>query len=296
MATEEELLETLSAPPPDPTLEQVSEAEVGEWPGWIRVTVKKPDGSTNVRYRSPGGIEVSDNRFSVLKHKFRGQKFIPEEQIVDKTRNPPVFFTRPSTSPPPKQAQSSSTRPVQKPSESVQDEGPLDIPEAKPRPGKAQQGKATARELSDSFITTLLIATSLVALITQFPDLAMREVEAKSIAIPLANILERSQINERFGKLIASSGDYQMLGYGLFLYLERVAGAVQVRREQVANTRRPPQQAPATSQPEPGGTGLEANAPIGQQGLNGGGLTNYGANLPYSVQGTGRVTPITRQG
>jgi hypothetical protein len=280
-------------------LEEVSEADVNEWPGWVRVTIKRPDGTQNLRYRSPGGVEVSNNRWTVLKNKYKGQKFIPEEFVVEQPKKAPVFFTRPSTKHAYKDLPPQSIRPSQSPNIKVSEpvsEGPLDIPEARPRPGKAQQGKATAKELSESFITTLLIATSLVALITQFPELAMQEVEAKSIAIPLANILERSTINERFGKLIASSGDYQMLGYGLFLYLERVSGAVQARRQQNAQQPRPPQQAPAAQQPEPGGTGVDANAPIGQSGLNNTGLVSTGAYLPYSNKGTGRITPITRQG
>jgi hypothetical protein len=298
MPTEEEVIENILSD--NPNLEEVTESEVGDWPGWVRVDIKNPNGTTNRKYRSPGGIEVSNNRWSVLKHKFRGQKFIPEEMIVDK-KPAPVFFTRPSTYSPTKGPSEPYTRPKQATNTRVHQEpvteGPLDIPEAKPRPGKAQQGKATSKELSDSFITTLLIATSLVALVLQFPDLAMQEVEAKSIAIPLANILERTTINERFGKLIASSGDYQMLGYGLFLYLERVTGAVQSRRQQRAQQPRSAQQAPAAAAPEPVIGGVDGNAPIGQAGLSsniGAGLV--GANLPYSAKSTGRVTPITRQG
>jgi hypothetical protein len=276
-------------------LEVVSETEAEDYPGWVRIDIKSPNGS-NRKYRSPGGIEITANRFTVLRNKYKGQKFIPEEDVLVPKKAPPVFFTRPSTKQPPRQPSPPQPRTTPKPSEQLLDNGPLDIPEARPRPGKAQQGKATAKELSESFITTLLIATSLVALITQFPELAMQEVEAKSIAIPLANILERSTINERFGKLIASSGDYQMLGYGLFLYLERMSGAVQARRQQNAQQPRPPQQAPAAQQPEPGGTGVDANAPIGQSGLNNTGLVSTGAYLPYSNKGTGRITPITRQG
>jgi hypothetical protein len=273
MTTDEStLLEELD----QPALPQSQEWELKNRPGWFRI--KSDSGA--IRFRSPGGVEISGRRYYELDSKFRGS-IIPESLILPPPKKPPIFYPQASTG---SRQQSNQTARNQ----FIENEKPPELPEAKPRPssGKVAPGKATAKELADSFITTLLIATSLVALATRFDDLAMTETEAKNISIPLANILERSDVNTRFGRLIASSGDYQLLGYGIYLYLDRVTKAVNQRREQNAHTR-------TTASPNPTPTG-GAGAPIGSPGpvsVNG-----VGANLPYSRTGSGGVTPITRVG
>jgi hypothetical protein len=217
----------------------------------------------------------------MLVAKYKGQSFIPESDVLPKSTPARPSFLPPKTSTVTGQSSGSTKEP-----DSSQEH--IDLPTAKPRTGsKPQGGRASARELSDSFQTTLLIATSLVALLLKFPDLGMTESESKGIAIPLANILEKSRLNERFGRMIANSGDYQLLGYALYLYLDRVTTAINVRRQNFAAAQQPSQPIDTTS-----ATGSSS----GLQPAAGNGYQSTGANLPYAPTGTGRVTPITRQG
>jgi len=257
----------------------VTEHKVIDWPGWTRIQ----SGNTR-RYRSPGGLEVSNARWIILSQKYRGQKFIPEAEILPKPKPQPTSFFSTKTERVPSGQQKFMPETPSKQKE----ETPLDLPDARPRVGsKPQGGRASARELGDSFQTTLLIATALVALLTKFPDLAMTEMEAKGIAIPLANILEKSKINERFGRMIANSGDYQLLGYALYLYLDRVGTAVNVRRNNVRQQ---------FAQPVDTSSISNATGAGGVQPSAGNGYQSSGANLPYAPTSGGRVTPITRQG
>jgi hypothetical protein len=261
--------------------EQVfKETPVADWPGWVKIT-----SGNSRRYRSPGGLDISAARFMLLAQRFRGQKYIPESDIPAKPSTKPSTFFSGKTG----ASGSKSTHPDGTTAKSeISDDKPIDLPEARPRVGsKPQGGRASARELSDSFQTTLLIATSLVALLLKFPDLAMNEAESKGIAIPLANILEKSRLNERFGRMIANSGDYQLLGYALYLYLDRVTTALNVRRQNFAAAQHSSQPIDIASTGQPSG---------GLQPAAGNGFQSTGANLPYSPAGTGRVTPITRQG
>jgi hypothetical protein len=117
----------------------------------------------------------------------------------------------------------------------------------------ARARRATAKELSNGIYISLAITTSIVAMLTQFNDLAMTEMEAKSIAIPLGNILEPTKINERFGRWLADSGDYQLLGYALFIYISRVRDHVQARGTGFFNNKKRQQQQQQPSTPSQNG-------------------------------------------
>lgn len=53
--------------------------------------------------------------------------------------------------------------------------------------------------------------------------------EADNISIPAGNLIAKSRLNERIGKLIAESGDWQMLGYALYLFGSRINSDIQAR-------------------------------------------------------------------
>jgi hypothetical protein len=53
--------------------------------------------------------------------------------------------------------------------------------------------------------------------------------EANNISIPAGNLIAKSRLNERIGKFIAESGDWQMLGYALYLYDSRINSDIQAR-------------------------------------------------------------------
>jgi len=123
------------------------------------------------------------------------------------------------------------------------------FPEPKSKSTRASAGKATSKELALAFETNFLILTSIVALFTGLPEVGMSAEEAKSIAIPAANIFESSDLNKQIGKTIANSGDYSLLGYALYLYLFRV---VTTHRSKLnVQSQRPaaqaPEQGPATN-------------------------------------------------
>lgn len=239
------------------------EKEVPGYPGWIKL---QKGGSR--RYVSPGGAEISANAFMRLQKDYGFGNDIPESAVAATfiTKRPARFFgttdSRPSS---PNQNQNQHE---------VVLEMDNAMPDPKPRPGKSHGTKASPKELSDGIYITLSIVTAIVSLLLQTPDLAMTEPEAKNIAIPAGNLMSNSKLNEKFGRIIADSGDWQMLGYALFLYASRVTETMQQKGLFNVKRREPGGHAPSAS---PGSTG---NAPEPSASSNGNGYN--GAYLPSS--------------
>lgn len=190
---------------------EVKEKELTDWPGWYRLS-----NGGNRQYRSPGGLIISNRRFTELALKYKGHTFIPESDILPKPKK--SFFSQVGS-----MKTSMSSKPVSD-TISVQDtDTPITLPDATPKETRRRAGRATAKEISDGLYLSLSILTSIVQFITKTPGIAMTEMEAKHIAIPAANLLEPTWINDKFGQFIAGSGDWQLLGYALWLYGERVA-------------------------------------------------------------------------
>lgn len=172
--------------------------------------------------------------------------------------------------------------------EDYEEEEPADLglPEAKIKTSRPSAGKASSKELSIAFQTNLLIVTSMLALLVSFPDIAMSEMEAQTIAIPAANLFESTDMNRRIGKMIAGSGDYSLLGYAIYLYLFRVVAAQRERNPRVRHQK-------ATS-PQPAATGGAIPTPIsaayGGVGATGTVAAN-GASMPNRPTGIRGFTP-----
>lgn len=117
------------------------------------------------------------------------------------------------------------------------------------KPGRRIENGATSKELADGLYITLSIVTSIVAMLTKEPGLTMSEIESKNISIPAGNLIEPTDINKRFGRMIAESGDWQLLGYAIWLYIARVREPVieRFKGNKQQQQQQPPQQQTAVS-------------------------------------------------
>lgn len=196
------------------------------WRGWIR----SEEGS-NRRFISPNGVNVSNAQFIKLRNQFP-QGHVPDYVLQELTRpkQPGRGFMTGSFPSIPAGQSGGTGNPSPNPSPNPSEQPSLVTIEPTVRKSKSAGGKASAKELYDGIHITLAIVTSIVSLVVGEAELAMTEQEAKNIAIPLSNLLLDSKINEKWGRAIADSGDYQMLGYALFLYLSRVTEAIKAKR------------------------------------------------------------------
>lgn len=205
---------------PDPrrALRETSQAT---HPGWTRLQwVDAADGRMlNTQYRGPGGEIIS-------RRQFRARLASGEIPTIDAATGD---LKQPSAAvnDPPSLASASASG-GSSASEAAE---PFDLPTPQPAPSRATPGQATAAELSLTATIALTILTSLLALITRTPELTMSEVEAQSIGVPLANIAAKSSLNRRFGRYLADSSDYTLLGYALYAYGYRVIAQVGARAQ-----------------------------------------------------------------
>lgn len=269
--------------------DSIKEFDVTGFPGWKRLEI-----GSNRRWRSPGGIEISNSQFVKLR-KLHADGVIPESELVStgstvmtslrsaasaaksfiadvSTPAPQVVQTtdRPNIgkTQPPNAHPAPHPQPTIPTDEDVVTEFSLPEPKVHAQRGRPTGNKATEKELADGIYVSLAIITSVIALLIQVPEAAMTDQEAKTISIPAANLLAKSKLNERFGRLIAGSGDWQMLGYALYLYGQRVVTAMSMRGGGGGTQYRPqPQPSPA---PAPSSNG---HSPV------------QGASMPYRFQG-----------
>lgn len=167
------------------------------------------------------------------------------------------------------------------------------MPEPKPkasRPQSANSQKANAKELALAFEVNLSILTSVIALLTSIPELEMHPEEAKGISTTAANLFESSSFNKQFGKLVANSGDYSMLGYAIYLYIHRVTLAIKERGglQNASRPKRTPQEKAASN-----GAGASGGAGIFAGGNGTTDVRINGAALHGRPAGLRGFTPFT---
>jgi hypothetical protein len=236
-------------------------------------------GKKSAKYRSQGYIPEND--LTPIGTSNSGPALLPSraasKRVVEGTISPPPnqsipvspdeeqlqqqqFFTSQQTAYQDvgRKAQPSQRPPASPPREDIPDEEPVFIaPDPKLDTSKGRAGnKATPKELADGLYISLTIVTSIVALIVGAPEINMTDMEAKAIAIPAANLIARSKLNERFGRMIAESGDWQLLGYAIWMYFSRVTEVIRAKNAQRQPVNRqqytpPIQQNGHTPQPSP---------------------------------------------
>lgn len=131
----------------------------------------------------------------------------------------------------------------------------VDLPNApqdKPTPEVKKLGLATAEELAMLAYYGVMIATAILAFGTKTPALAMTHEEGWALAVPIGNILQRSELNRRYGTALRDGGDWAAIGYVLYAYLMRAGQQVNRQRQSgqlPANAPRQPTATPITNLP-----------------------------------------------
>lgn len=221
---------------------EIKEKEVEGWPGWTRVQM-----GTSRRYRSPGGVDISYARFLRLAGKYKDQGYIPENLILedmkehdpDYRKSPKGFMQLPGMGKPkknPKVEIPNSEIPNAKFTDEPAAKELVDIIESEPRSRSRTGGKKhprpTQAALSVGFKQlTLLLTAVVLANIMHDDRFAMSDQEATALAIAMANLLEPTEWNEKWGWIIADTGDWQMIGYILGGYIIRCYGALKERAD-----------------------------------------------------------------
>lgn len=151
----------------------------------------------------------------------------------------------------------------------------IELPEPKLTPsGRTAQNKFSAKEISLGVQTLFILVTSILAIASHISDVQMTELEVKAIAIPLANIIERSKFNQTIGTLVVGKSDYIMLGYALYSYMDRTTTALREKRHGFQ---------------EPAGT----NTAFEGAAVRGNGYTGTpGAAIKYSPSGLRGITHL----
>lgn len=242
--------------------------------GWSRYKV---GGATRYLHDS-SGMSVSNYTFMQLKKKYGTD--IPLEAVEEAQKKPdPRYFgvnasraTRAQRLNVPQKEKKFAT-----PDEEYEEEPivQLNMPEPKlnsNRGGRPSGNSATTKELEAAFKINMIIVTSICSLLTGIPDIEMTQAEANAIAIPAANLFEKTDFNKRFGRMLAGSGDYSLLGYALYLYVHRVSLAIN-QRGGLFNGRSHKSTKREVRQPEPTNNGVAADI-------------HRGANLPVSLRAT----------
>ncbi len=211
---------------------EVTEREVKGWPGWTKVQIGQ-----SRRYKSPGGVDISAARFMRLSTQYKSQGYIPESVIVDDTaKRPgstsPGFFAssggKPSTN--------EKTGRDQTASEPVQREY-TDLIEPEPRArshtGSKKHPRPSQITLAIGFKKLALLLTAVViARLLNDDRAALSEEEATALGIALGNLLVDSDWNEKYGWLVAETGDWQMVGYVLIKYLFRLSEVLKDKNDE----------------------------------------------------------------
>ncbi len=107
--------------------------------------------------------------------------------------------------------------------------------ETKPRPrdGRSSHKKPSAAALSIGIKKLALLITQAIVFRILWEDerVKMTEQEATMLGIALGNLLEPTKFNEEWGWIISETGDWQTLGYVLFMYVSRVGDVVREKRQ-----------------------------------------------------------------
>ena len=106
----------------------------------------------------------------------------------------------------------------------------------RPRDRRSSHTRPTAAALSIGIKRLILLVTSVIIVrILDDERAKMTEQEATMLSIALGNLLEYTKFNEQWGWIISETGDWQTLGYGLFMYLSRVGDVVREKQQSRAS-------------------------------------------------------------
>lgn len=241
---------------------EVKEKEVAGWPGWTKVQI----GSSR-RYISPGGTEISASRFLHLSQLYKGQKYIPESAIAEDLEKRPKstgFFG------------SAAGNQNRKPKSEIKIEAETpkameyaDLVEPEPRAkshtGSRKHPRPSQIALAIGFKKlSLLITAVVIARLVNDDRAALSEEEATALGIALGNLLVDSDWNEKYGWLVAETGDWQMVGYVCFKWVFRMSEVLRDKAdERKRHTQgRNPGNVPQGTESGAGGTG--GGTPNGQ--------------------------------
>lgn len=265
---------------------EVKEKEVNGWPGWTKVQL-----GNSRRYISPGGVEISAARFLRLSTQYKGQKYIPESSLLedlkahdpDYTKNPKGFMQSDgSPKPTTKPKAENQKRENQEPQ--TMDYAAIVEPEPRARShtGSKKHPRPSQVALAIGFKKlALLITAVIIARMVNDDRAALSEEEATALGIALGNLLVDSDWNEKYGWLVAETGDWQMVGYIAFKWCSRMFDVMKDKadeRKRQSNQSVPP--------------GANAGA-----GAGGGGTTNGSYQfVPNRTTSPIGVTQFTRTG
>lgn len=195
----------------------------------------KVGGATRYLHES-SGLSLSNATYFKLKKKYGDDIPLSEIEEAQKPPDPRFFgknanrFTRAQRVNQPVKEKKFITSDEN--IDAVEDEPvTLNVPEPKLKSasGRPSGNSANTKELEAAFKVNMIIVTSIASLLTGIPEIEMTEAEAAGISIPAANLFEKTEFNKRFGRLIAGSGDYSLLGYAIYLYVHRVSIAINSR-------------------------------------------------------------------
>ncbi len=219
---------------------EVKEKEVGGWPGWTKIQM-----GNSKRFVSPGGVEISAARFLRLATEHRGQKYIPESEILEDLkahdpnyRNSPrgfmgaPFQTKQSTKP--KVENPGVENPKPKEPKSMEYTDLIEPePRARSHTGSKKHPRPSQVTLAIGFKKLALLLTAVViARLLNDDRAALSEEEATALGIALGNLLVDSDWNEKYGWLVAETGDWQMVGYVLIKYLFRLSEVLKDKNDE----------------------------------------------------------------
>lgn len=250
----------------------VTEHEVKDWPGWTKIQI-----GTSRLYVSPGGTQVSAWQFMQLSRKYKSQGYIPESEIrpynpdTSKTKG----FVQNITSPKKKNDPPDDVPRQQGIGEIIED----NESRTKPTSRRSKHPRPDSATLAIGFKKLALLITSgvIASMILHDDRAALSDEEATALGIALGNLIEPTELNEKFGWLVAETGDWQMVGYIAVKYFGRVNA---VLKEQAAARRAQRQGAPQQQyQPQ-------------QQDASSNGRTPGQTPVPFTNVSQGRITPV----
>ena len=152
-------------------------------------------------------------------------------------------------------------------------------PRSKPTSRRSKHPRPSSATLAIGFKKLALLITAYVVagMIVHDDRAALSDQEATILGIALGNLLEHTEINEKYGWMIAETGDWQAVGYIAIMYGGRLN---EIRKERVVQQKQQKQGVPRQQQ--------QYQQP---QTDNSNGHQPGNAPVPFTSVSQGRVTP-----
>lgn len=190
-------------------------------PGWTLIRT----GRSN-QYRSPNGKIVGDYTYRRVYKKWKSDGTVDQQFVDPAAQNVSAMHDSSTTG-----ANTYNVEPPTleswEPDEAVR----VELPQARSMPSPRTGKDYAAKDLASGVGTVLIIFTSIVATLTQIPEVQMRENEVKAISVPIGNIIARSRFNRIIGGIVSDNADWIMAGYAFYSYMDRVTSAINARRQ-----------------------------------------------------------------